>query len=450
MLGLTAVVLAATMALAWWSFRYGFLNYLNSQEVQRLEHTAEDLAELYIRLGSSWEGLHELRFDDIIRRHDMRPRPPRGPEAGRPPPPRMPPPHRRDKERNTWLTDAQDSLVAGSPQAPPLLRVPVILDGKTIATLSTSEHTMLSEPLETRFAGEQSTTMAAISLAAVALAALIALAMARALLAPIRRTISGVDALTGGAFETRLNDTRTDELGALMRNIDRLAASLQSGQNARRRWIADISHELRTPISVLSAELEAVRDGVRALSEEQLDSFAQEVERLKRLVEDLYDLSLSDLGGLRYEFEDVDLVRLLEPLIDDRRARHPELQIECLLPPRCLMRGDAQRLTQLFVNLLENACAYTDTPGNLAIRLDAQAQDVLVTIDDSPPGVEEASLHSLFEPLYRQDNARDRRRGGAGLGLAICANIAQAHGGSISAHPSPLGGLRVQLRLEIR
>ena len=122
-------------------------------------------------------------------------------------------------------------------------------------------------------------------------AALAGWLLARVLLAPLRRTMGAVDELTNGNFETRLAGNRQDELGDLMQNVDRLAATLEDSRDARQRWLADVSHELRTPVTILSAEIEAVRDGIRELDPAQIDSFAQEVNRLQALIDDLFQLS---------------------------------------------------------------------------------------------------------------------------------------------------------------
>ena len=444
MSGLTVAVLVATLALAWWSFRFGFLNYINAQETGRLKNTAGDLARWYEREGS-WQTLDERRFRRLVSRHQpppaRRPRRHDGPPArGAPPPPGHAP--------VTWLEDVTGSPIAGRAQAGQSLSVPVEVRGVQVATLHAPLRQALAEPLQTQFAAQQLQTMAVIAGVALALALIIAFFLSRALLAPIRRTISGVEALASGRYDTRFEERRQDELGDLAINLDRLARHLEASQSARRRWLADISHELRTPVSVLRAELDAVEDGVRALDAAQLSSFGQEVRRISDLIDDLYDLALSDIGGLRYDFGQVDLVPLISAQLDDCARRHPELDLTLNAPDRCGVRGDEKRLTQLFVNLLENACAYTDAPGCIECSVRTDGRDVLIDVDDSPPGLPDTALSRLFDPLFRHDAARDRRTGGAGLGLSICANIVRAHGGDITAGPAPLGGVRIAVRLE--
>ena len=444
MSGLTVAVLVATLALAWWSFRFGFLNYINAQEADRLGIIASDLASWYEREGS-WQALSERRFRRLVSPH-------RPPHARRPPPHQAPPARGRPPPPGgaptTWMEDTAGNLIAGRATSAQSLSVPVEAGGMVVATLHAPLRQALAEPLQTQFASQQLRTMAVIATLALALALIIAFFLARALLAPIRRTISGVDQLAAGSYDTRFEERRQDELGDLAANLERLARHLEASQSARRRWLADLSHELRTPVSVLRAELDAIQDGVRAYDAAQLASFGQEVQRLGSLIDDLNDLTLSDIGGLRYEFSAVDVAQLISAQIDDCRRRHPELELSLEAPHPCMVRGDERRLTQLFVNLLENACAYTDAPGRVSISVRTEDPHVLIDVDDSPPGLPEAALSQLFEPLYRHEAARDRRSGGAGLGLAICANIVRAHGGEIAARPAPLGGVRIALRLE--
>jgi two-component system sensor histidine kinase BaeS len=114
------------------------------------------------------------------------------------------------------------------------------------------------------------------------------------------------------------------------------------------------------------------------------------------------------------------------------------------------LNGDARRLVQLFSNLLENSFRYTEKGGRCEVRVEAATDSIIARVDDSQPGVPEAAMGQLFERLYRVEGSRSRQHGGAGLGLAICRNIVEAHGGSISARPSPLGGLQVRVEFPRR
>jgi two-component system sensor histidine kinase BaeS len=240
-----------------------------------------------------------------------------------------------------------------------------------------------------------------------------------------------------------------DELADLSRDINAMAASLQGLENSRRRWIAELSHEMRTPLAVLRGEVECLIDGVRPLAMPAIASLQAEVMRLTRLVEDFHQLALSDLRALPCSFAPLDASALLRDVAARvaPRAQAAGLQLQCDLPGEpCPVKWDGQRIEQLLVNLLENSLRYTNRPGRLRLALGGRGP-LSITLDDSAPGVAAADLPRLFEPLFRADASRSRQSGGSGLGLAICQAIARSHGGRIVAGPSALGGLRVEVSL---
>ena len=216
--------------------------------------------------------------------------------------------------------------------------------------------------------------------------------------------------------------------------------------------IRAVSHELRTPVSILKGELEAMVDGVRPLDQQQLGSLRAEVERLAKLIEDLFQLSLADLGGLRYEFWPLDFAALVSRVCGDYERRFGEQGLRLVqdLPDVCELRGDAQRLEQLLRNLLENSLAYTDSPGEVHVGLRCEDGLARLLLRDTAPGVEAQLCEQLFDPLYRQDSSRNRRSAGAGLGLAIARAVVDAHDGKIRATPSDIGGLAVEVELPLQ
>ena len=236
----------------------------------------------------------------------------------------------------------------------------------------------------------------------------------------------------------------------LARNFNVLAETLERNQQAQRQWIADISHELRTPLSVLRGELQAVEDGVRAFDETTRKSLSGEVDRLTKLVNDIYQLSVADVGALRYRKEVADVGQVLEDTVElfEARIHDAGLELEtdyARAPLEALI--DVNRLGQLFTNVLENTVRYTDRGGRVRVVCERQGKDIAISIEDSAPSVPSDALPRLFERLYRVESSRGRQTGGAGLGLAICKRIAHALGGSISASPSTLGGLKLVVRI---
>ena len=458
-LGLTLLVLTATLGLARWSFEQGFLDYVNALEQTRLERVRDDIAREYRQSDNSWASMTPARFDNLLARSTPagpggRPlaggAPHVGPNGHRPPPigragiPKDSPP--------TALMNPDGTLIAGDSIGFPdrlSIHVPVVVDGVTVAELRSAPRRRISSPLETAFSRQQLSTSWIIGLSCAALAFVVSLALAQGLLAPIRRMIKHVAELSNGNYGQRLNESRTDELGQLTRDLDHLGTTLEANQNSRRRLLADISHELRTPLTVLTGEIEALQDGLRKFDSDQLESLDQEVKRLRHLVDDLYELSLSELGGLRYQFSTVDVTACLQDATRSLRNRAAQKGIELVIPDTGAItaRGDPARLHQLFCNLLENSLAYTDSPGRIELTVTSPDGHVVIKIDDTPPGATAADCEHLFDPLYRQELSRSRRSGGAGLGLAICRNIVEAHNGSITASPSRLGGLCIGVTL---
>ncbi|GLP95354.1 ATP-binding protein [Paraferrimonas sedimenticola] len=472
-LGVTAVVLAATLGLARWSFERGFLDYVNALEQTRLERLASSLASQYQADGESWNSLTNRRFGDLMRNdtsaRELSRRPPatrgdRGAERRPPPRDRMggPSDSRRPPRGQasgnipaaTVLLDAQGDYVAGVREfneANPI-RVAIALNDRKIGELNSAPKRHFETAPETAFSRQQYTTSLLIALVSVLLATVVSYLVARRLLAPVKRMAEGVSLMSSGDYKVRLSGERKDELGQLMADLNHLAFKLDEAQSARQRWFADISHELRTPTAVLMGELEAIKDGIRPMNLEQMESMAQEVARLRTLIDDLYQLSVSEVGGLRYNMQSLSLSDALSDAVGmlEDRAESKGIILETELDEQAEIEADPQRLRQLLDNLLNNSLAYTDAPGRLRITLKRDSNHALVSLEDSAPGISAVEGERLFEPLYRQEQSRNRRTAGAGLGLAICRNIAKAHRGEISASPSELGGVKIELRLPLK
>jgi two-component system sensor histidine kinase BaeS len=328
---------------------------------------------------------------------------------------------------------------------------PILVEGQAVGEILLARRPALSDAADLEFAKAQGRAMLWIALGVLALALPLSLWLARQMTKPLRALAQGARKLAAGELATRVSAARGDEVGDLTVDFNRLAETLERHRDLRRDWVADISHELRTPLSVLRGEIHALEDGVRPLDAAAVASLRVEADRLSALIEDLYQLSLSDLGALSYQFESIDLDRVLRDTLDAHQAAFAQQGLSAhVVTPRareCLVRADERRLAQLFGNLLVNAARYTDRPGRVEIVLASEGAHVVVHIDDTPPGVPTEALPRLFERFYRVESSRNRAAGGAGLGLAISRNIVEAHGGEITACASPLGGLRVSVRL---
>ena len=202
--------------------------------------------------------------------------------------------------------------------------------------------------------------------------------------------------LTEGDYHTRLPERGKDELSSLARDFNVLAATLEASRDARARWVSDTAHELRTPLAVLRGEIEAMQDGIRPLNQENLSSLAQEVSQLERLVTDLRLLSQSDAGALDIQLAPMNLSESLKGRLSDadRWLEESGLTLSSQLTSDIMIQGDAQRLRQLWNNLLDNSCAYTQPPGELRVSLTCETNHAVITWEDSSQACLKASFHA--------------------------------------------------------
>lgn len=446
---LVVLVVLAMSAGARLSFSHGFLGYLAEQETERLESSVPTFAAAYAEHGS-WDFVrdnHQAWFQMMRpQRHESSV----ADSAGSDGPPVS---DLTGANMRFTLLDANAQYVFGNPHLDQArIRRPIVVNGKTVGWLCMTPFRQVSEVGDLRFQEGQFRSMWLVGAGAVVLAALIALWLARTLLRPVRQIAAATHALAAGDYTTRVEPGAADDLGRLARDFNQLALVLERNERMRRQFVANVSHELRTPLAVMHGELEAIEDGVRAMDGSSVGSLQHEVRVLNKLVDDLYELSLADIGAMRYRKIDVDLVELVEQTARSFRERlaRARISLDLRLPPRPLtIYADENRLQQLFSNLIENSVRYTDGGGELRIQCKRDHEYVVIDILDSAPGVDDDLLPRLFDRFFRVESSRNRATGGAGLGLAICLKIVEAHGGHIEARPSPLHGLWLSIRLPI-
>ena len=442
--GVLLVILSMGLATSW-SFGRGFLGFINEQAMERMAQVVPRLATAYQREGN-WDFLRNRpdRWFDV-----MRP----DPDAARATDD-LRPPLASDLTGALFriaLLDKDKKRVTGYPAiGEDALVQPVVVNSETVGWLAVTPFQSVTEAGGERFQQYQLRTSLVIGVFSLLLAMLIAWWIARTLLEPVKRVAAATHRLASGDYSSRVAVASDDEVGQLSRDFNQLAYTLERNEKMRREFMADVSHELRTPLSVLRGELEAIEDGVRSLDQSSMKSLQGEVSMLSKLVDDLYELSLADVGALTYRKALCLLNDLLENSLAMYRDRFTarQLQIDLELPRQPVeLLADASRLQQLFSNLLENAVRYTDVNGTLRISVGVDRDTVRIDFLDSGPGVSADQLPRLFERFYRGESSRNREHGGAGLGLAICRSIANAHDGSLVADHSPYGGLWLILRL---
>lgn len=465
-----AVVLALTVVtlITRASLNQGFKQFLDRQESTVLENLAPALADFYQR-QEGWDLLREnpdqwQRIWRITRANAGGPR--QGQQRGRPGelpghgagPPQGPVPDLRwmaspgrgALRDRLFLLDEQGLRIAGAEtgEGSDENLQAILVAGTPVGWVGFAPMGNALPPDAERFL-ERRLRITALALAlALVVAAVLAWVLARTVSRPVQRIGNTVHRLSNGEFDARADDVAADEIGTLATHVNRLAETLQKNRTARQRWMADIAHELRTPVAVMKGEIEAIADGVREADEKMAASLAEEIDHLAGMVDDLQALALSDAGALNLHKEEVDLSEQVRQAADSFRNRLADrgITLELDLPQSCRVCADPHRLRQLLHNLLENSNRYSASDGKVRLVLRARNPSVLV-LEDSGPGVSDEQLDCLFDRFYRAEGSRSRATGGSGLGLAICRNIAEAHGGRIRAEHSELGGLGIRVEL---
>ena len=460
------IVILTVFVLSNLSFSQSFIDYLDATQEEELSPLVNAIAVEY-ELQGDWRWLRQRPSprwrsivntfqgieDELLEEPQFR-RPPDGPR--RRPPPRQRPPAEGAPEgppQMFYIADRNKQLMRGREDNQDKLNwIDIKVNGELVGYLGYERTDAITSELDQLFMAQLFDNLKVSSLVVILVSLIIAIYISRLLVKPVLRLREAAHAIAGGDFKARTRTSADDEIGDLSRDFNQLAISLEKNLKSRQQWIADISHELRTPVAVLQGEIEAVLDGVRELNPETLKSLHQETARLTALIKDLHELSLSDAGALSYQFEQLNLFECVDDVLDvqsnliEKRGvsidhREPKTSI--------IIKADAQRLTQLFANLLDNTLAYTHDPASIEIDYRIDGQFVTLSWSDSPPGVSEEQLPRLFERLYRAEGSRNRSSGGSGLGLAIVKNIVEAHQGHIQAEQSSLGGLCFKITFPI-
>jgi signal transduction histidine kinase len=275
--------------------------------------------------------------------------------------------------------------------------------------------------------------------------------LARGMTSPLREMAVAAEAMAKGDYSRRVTATSHDEVGALARAFNEMAAELGETDRVRRDLVANVSHELRTPITALQAKLENLVDGVEAPDRDTFETMLTQVERLGRLVQQLLDLSRLEAGVVPLERAAFPVEPLLEDAVREQRLHGPAVDVAVDVEPADLTAdGDPERVHQVIANLLENAVRFTPSGGVVEVRARRGPRGVMIEVLDEGPGIPEADRGRVFERFYRADAARSSLDGGAGLGLAIARWIVDLHGGDIHPEGRSPRGCRMVVTLPAR
>lgn len=467
--------------------------YVAEIEIHRMDWLAEILRERYLKDGG-WDKLRgapsvwprppfavDAPKDDMYEFQRPRfPRPWDHPFASQPKegsalfefePHFLPPPAFFDEEgglpdlsdsiyRRLELVDTDGRHVAGALVDPSLAaRLPLRKDEQIIGSLVLAPREELKSQADRAFLARQSGVIALTGVAGLILALALSWLLARRWFAPIDELTQGAQNIARGRLDTRVPARGSDELALLGRTFNSMAEQLDTIESSRRAWLADVAHELRTPLAAMRAEIEALQDGIRTFDDRTALRLHRQVMRLSQLVDDLRS-SMREPEGFTFSRAAVFPLALLDEALALMRTRFLQQGIEIdtqglaeAAALRPAATADARRLHQVYMNLLENVLAYTDTPGVLRLTANvisgSSGSHLELVFEDSAPGPTPSEMPHLFERLYRGEGSRNRRTGGAGLGLAICRTLIEQHGGTIDATASPLGGLRILILLPL-
>lgn len=344
------------------------------------------------------------------------------------------------------LYDEKQQFIVGEPATDQIAFRPIIVGQKVVGYLGLKPVLDQDDASSINFFSNQKRYLLLVYALTVLSSLVAALLMATYFKKPIQRLLNATRELTRGNYQHQVKIRRNDELGDLSNQLNHLADILHHHEESRRQWVSDTSHELKTPLAVLQAQIEAMQDGIRKATPEHLDAMMRQVSSLKKLTQDLADLAQADAQQLKCYFADVNSWDVVLQEVENFRSTFEQNQLEVTLSGEgAILSLDRDRFKQIIVNLLGNCVRYTEQGGKIQIHTQQNEQQWIMYVDDSPLGVNDEQLARLGERFYRVDDSRTRSTGGTGLGLALSCKLAQALGGSLTFDHSPLGGLRCVL-----
>ncbi|CUH96250.1 putative membrane protein [Propionispora sp. 2/2-37] len=307
--------------------------------------------------------------------------------------------------------------------------------------------TLVMGPLEETFLASVHTSLIWVGMGIMVVGLAASYTLARSITVPLRKLSHAAEQMEQGNLGQNVPVETSDEVGHLAMIFNRMSQTLAASEKLRRQLLANIAHELRTPLSVIQGHLEGMIDGVIAPDKMQLSSLHEEAVRLNRLIRDLRDLSLAEVRQLALEKMPADInqiikrtVLMLKPISDDK-----QIEIICSLTESLPeLTVDADRISQVFYNILINGIRYSPPQGRIEIRtyiVEFEGRQWLkASIKDEGPGISPEDLPYVFDHFYRGDKSRDRKSGGSGIGLAIVKQLVGNHGGQVYAENSKAGG----------
>ena len=421
-IAITLAGVAAVALLANATATTSFKDYLSRQEMLNQSGIVDTLAAYY-RANGNWDGVANVL--DSTASGSMG----RGRGQGRGGP-------------SAILADANGLIVYGTGTGASLGSaeragaLPVTVDGATVGYLALSTPgRLILDQAQQAFLDQLSRNLLVAALVAGALAIVLGLFISKALTTPLSAMARAARAFDGHDWSHRVEPCGTQEVAEVALALNEMAASLQQAENLRRDMVADIAHELRSPVTVIQGNLHAMLDGVYPLEQAEIATIYDETRLLNRLIDDLRELALAEAGQLQLSLRAVDSAEWIQSTTAHFNAAADSQGIKLVLDlPAALpqIRADPDRLAQVLRNLISNALRYTPQEGQVKVTASVAQPDFLkVSVSDTGTGIAAEDLPQVFDRFYRGDKSRSRSSGGTGLGLAIARTIVEAMGGRI-------------------
>jgi signal transduction histidine kinase len=358
------------------------------------------------------------------------------------------------------LVDANGAVVVGSgpfhvgdsvPSQQMEESIPIVVDGQQVGTAFVAAPPPGLDPRQQEYLNRTNMALLVGAVGAGAAALLIGILLSRHFLRPLTELTTAIKAINQGDLNQQVKVRTQDELGDLARTFNEMSAQIHRANQLRQQMTADIAHDLRTPLLVISGYLEAMQDGTLQPTPARFEAMNKEATLLKRLVEDLRTLSLADAGELKLVYQPVPPGELLEQV---RQSFEP-LAVEQQVALRVLADDhlpevsiDRERMVQVLANLVSNALRYTPAGGAVTLMAWRRPDGVLLAVSDTGSGIPQDKLANIFERFYRIEESRTQGQDESGLGLAIARSIVEAHHGTISAESKLGAGTSILITLQ--
>jgi signal transduction histidine kinase len=433
-----------------------FRQYLSYSDIARFQNLTDNLLEYY-QIQGSWDGIEVLLNQVRIVSGGM-PAPMMGWRPGTL--------AWRDERFQITLADAGGRVVYDGPDGQSGRRLTageraaaqdLLVENEVVGRLVISRpvQSAILGPLEQMFVKRLRWLLVAGALLAGALGVILGLAFSRNLTAPLQRLATAARAVANRDFSRRVEVEGSAEVAEVAQAFNEMTAALAEAERQRQNMVADVAHELRTPLSVLQGNLRAILDEVYPLDKAEISRLYDETRLLGRLVGDLRELALADAGQLRLNLGPIDAARVIHSTVENLGlvAEAQEVALAAEVPDDLpVVQADPDRLAQVLRNLLVNALRHTPPGGSVSVAASSREEALEIMVADTGEGIAPEDLPRIFDRFWRADlsRARDNRwAGGSGLGLSVAQSLVAAQGGRIWAESTPGAGTTLRFTLPL-